>query len=444
MSLRFDNKGQIFRFGLESLLPYGQILESARSAGFCQRIRKIHPVIFLQVFLFAPCRHSHATVAEIWRTYQNLTGVNIAYSSFVDRLNDSAARFCKAVLDACIRSPVSGMTLELQEQYARFVTVFIQDSTIIRLNKKLADRFPAARTRNVAAGVKVAYLLNVLSNGPRTVSIVPERKAEAKTLHLGPWVKGSLLLLDLGFYGYHHFARIHENRGFFISRVKKGSKLTVKAIHSLVSRNQPDALIGQDLSSMITGLDAESFDATVSVLLKRQKYRGKQRKEEYSFRCVGKIHPDTREWRFYLTNLSRDEFTVDEIAELYRFRWEIESLFDEAKNECTLGDIGVKREGATMTLLLAMLIRQVVLKRVYLVLRTLLDETGRQKLSPKLYGKVFIEQIDLLLETLGDEWMPPGEQVRDRDGRGLWFERLSQDSLQYHPKELVRDAVLKR
>ena len=228
MSLEIDKEGQILRFGLERILPYLRILELARSTGFCQRIRILHPVMFLQMVTFAPCRHSHATVAEIWRTYLNLTGLEIAYSSFVGRLDDSAARFFAAVLNDCMRSPVSGMTLELQDRYARFATVFIQDSTIIRLSKKLADRFPAARSRKATASVKVAYLLNVLVNGPRTISIVPERRADMKTIRIGPWVADSLLLLDRGYYGFNHFARIHENQGFFFSRVKKGSTSSFK------------------------------------------------------------------------------------------------------------------------------------------------------------------------------------------------------------------------
>ena len=191
MSLEIDKEGQILRFELERILPYLRILELARSTGFCQRIRKLHPVMFLQMVTFAPCRHSHATVAEIWRTYRDLAGVEITYSSFVDRLDDSAARFFAAVLNDCMRSPVSGMTLELQDRYARFATVFIQDSTIIRLNKKIADRFPAARSKTAAAGVKVAYLLNVLASGPRTASIVSERKAEVKTPRIGRWVAGA-------------------------------------------------------------------------------------------------------------------------------------------------------------------------------------------------------------------------------------------------------------
>ncbi len=111
MSLKFGKEGQTIRFELERILPpYTRIFELAKSTGFCKRVRKIHPVIFLQLLLFAPCVHSHATVAEIWRTYQNLTESDIAYSSFVGRLDDSASRFFKAVLDECIRSSVGNMT----------------------------------------------------------------------------------------------------------------------------------------------------------------------------------------------------------------------------------------------------------------------------------------------------------------------------------------------
>ncbi|MEG3056968.1 MAG: hypothetical protein RQM90_13525 [Methanoculleus sp.] len=77
-------------------------------------------------------------------------------------------------------------------------------------------------------------------------------------------------------------------------------------------------------------------------------------------------------------------------------------------------------------------------------MRTLVNETIRQRFSRKLYGRVFIEQIDLLLEIVIDEWRPPGEQMRGRDGWSLWFDNLSRNSLQYHPKKLVRDTILKR
>ena len=199
MSLRIDKEGQILEKALERFLSYDRLIELSRSTGFIERLRKIHPVIFLHFFLFTACLHKHPTVAEIWRTYVDLTESDISYSSFVDRIGDSSLRFFQDVLEECIISPVSGMSLELRERYRKFATVFIQDSTIVRLHKKLADRFPASRSRKIAAGIKVSYLLNVLANGPRSISIVPERTAEIKTIHVGPWVKDSLLLIDLGF-----------------------------------------------------------------------------------------------------------------------------------------------------------------------------------------------------------------------------------------------------
>ena len=61
-------------------------------------------------------------------------------------------------------------------------------------------------------------------------------------------------------------------------------------------------------------------------------------------------------------NLKGEEFSIDEIAEIYRFRLEIKSLFDETKNECTLGNIKVTRDGAFMTFLYTALIRRMVLQ----------------------------------------------------------------------------------
>jgi len=126
-------------------------------------------------------------------------------------------------------------SLKLRERYEKFVTVNFQDSTIVRQPKKLAERFPATRSRRIAAGIKISYLLNVLSNGAEKISFVPERTAEIKTLRVGPWVKGALLLIDRGFFKYQLFARINENQGYFISRVKSSGKLIVKEFHSSIT-----------------------------------------------------------------------------------------------------------------------------------------------------------------------------------------------------------------
>jgi putative transposase len=55
----------------------------------------------------------------------------------------------------------------LCKKLERFQDVLIQDSTIVRLHSSLAKQFPAARTRKVAAGVKVSIMISAVANESR-------------------------------------------------------------------------------------------------------------------------------------------------------------------------------------------------------------------------------------------------------------------------------------
>ena len=46
-------------------------------------------------------------------------------------------------------------------------------------------------------------------------------RSEHKLLRVGPWLKGKLLLFDLGFYKFALFEKI--NKGFFVSRLKSNA-----------------------------------------------------------------------------------------------------------------------------------------------------------------------------------------------------------------------------
>ena len=226
--------------------------------------------------------------------------------------------------------------------------------------------------------------------------------------------------------------------------MKKESRLTIKSFHSLVTDAQKEMFTGKDLKHVLKILGGTSVDIMVAVRIKHTNESGKKRWEPYLLRCVGRIHPETGKWHLYLTNLSTTEYSVDEIATLYGFRWEIESLFDETKNECTLGDIRVERDGAVLTLLYAALIRQLVLKRVYLVMRSLMSEEERERLSLDLYGRAFIEQMGTLLEILIDCWKEESSQTVGVKGWQKLFNRLSRNARQYHAARLTRDRVVYR
>ena len=85
---------------------------------------------------------------------------------------------CYSSIEELAKEPGRNLSKKLE----RFQDVMIQDSKIVRLHSSLAEQFPAARTRKVAAGVNVSVLVSVIANGPKTVDLYAERTAEIKTL----------------------------------------------------------------------------------------------------------------------------------------------------------------------------------------------------------------------------------------------------------------------
>jgi len=55
----------------------------------------------------------------------------------------------------------------LSDKLNRFKDLVIQDSTIIRLHESLAKIWPAARSKKVAAGVKVSRVVSAIANSPK-------------------------------------------------------------------------------------------------------------------------------------------------------------------------------------------------------------------------------------------------------------------------------------
>jgi len=121
-----------------------------------------------------------------------------------------------------------------------FEDLLIQNSTIVRLHEKLADRWPAVRSKTIAAGVKVNLLVSFVSAGPKKVHVTGERTPESKLLEIGSWVKDRTLLLDLGYYKHHSFHLTGQQERSFVSRLKHSANPTVVEQNNTVPGNSID------------------------------------------------------------------------------------------------------------------------------------------------------------------------------------------------------------
>nr|CBH39234.1 putative transposase, truncated [uncultured archaeon]CBH39704.1 putative transposase, truncated [uncultured archaeon] len=140
-------------------------------------------------------------------------------------------------------SAIRGLKRKYEENAKkRFKDLVIQDSTIIRLHESLAKIWPAARTKKIAAGVKVSCIVSAVTDSPKSVRICQERTSEAKILRLGPWLRDRILLIDLGYFKYRSFDRIDSYGGYFVSRLKGNANPLIVGVNQKWRGNSVDVV----------------------------------------------------------------------------------------------------------------------------------------------------------------------------------------------------------
>src|SRR5665648_597190 len=215
---------------LRKMFPEEWLRETARETGLIKRERKIDPTIMFWVLTLSFGVRLQRTLASLKRQYEKEANTKLSDSSWYYRFTPELVEF----LHQCVIHGIEELAKEpgrkLSKKLENFKDVIIQDSTIVRLHSSLADKFPAARARTVAAGLKVGVMVSAVANGPKTIALYSEKTAEIKTLRIGPWIRDRILLVDLGFYKNQMFARIKENGGYFVSRIKKNMDPIVVSI----------------------------------------------------------------------------------------------------------------------------------------------------------------------------------------------------------------------
>ena len=105
-----------------------------------------------------------------------------------------------------------------------FQDVLAVDSLVVRLHELLQKAYRGTRINHSPATAKLHVVLNVLRARPRAVRISSGRTDERSPWQpLGPWIRGRLLLVELGYFGCQLFTRNEQNGRFFNGRLKSGA-----------------------------------------------------------------------------------------------------------------------------------------------------------------------------------------------------------------------------
>jgi len=134
--------------------------------------------------------------------------------------------------------------------------------------------------------------------------MLPTRKHTIARCSRQGRLENRLVLFDLAYFKYRRFARIDENGGYFVSRLKQNANPVITA-ELREWRGRAIPLEGKQLREVLDDLSRTYIDVEVEVEFKRGPYNGTRSLDTKRFRVVGVRNEDADDYHLYVTNLSR-------------------------------------------------------------------------------------------------------------------------------------------
>ena len=219
-------------------------------------------------------------------------------------------------------------------------TLKVLDSTLIKICLSL---FPWATYRKTKAAVKMHTLYDISGGYPEEIQMTEGIIHDKDKMSTFLTVPGFTYLIDRGYVDYQEYDRCSREGIFFITRLKKN------AVMEAISEN--------------TILRESPVLSDKEVIL-----GGFYTRMQHSLRAVEVIDSSTGEPFFILTN--RFDLTAEEIAEIYRLRWQIELFFKWIKQHLKIKKFYGTSYNAVLNQLYAALILFLLLKLLHILVGT--------------------------------------------------------------------------
>lgn len=338
-----------------ALFSVGEVEEEARRTGFYRRLpRAIRALPFVLCCALAAVVEGKRGFAGVWRLLAAAAGVTVARSAVTQRFGGESAQLLEALFVLAVsrlrRLPHPQMLAKLDA----FRAVLADDGTVVALSPLLRKLFPATRTNSVPAAGKVHVRADLVHRRILGVVVTGEREGELKVVRRLPVQAGTLYIRDLGYNDYDEFAALVAQHADLLQRLKDTANPTVVRVrHGVIGPRRSE---GRKLNDLEFTECHDTFDLDAAF---PTKHHG-----TITLRVVGRYNPATCKYHCYVTSLSPEEFTVEELATLYALRWVIELLNKLLKSSCHLDHVDTSDPGALRTHLYASLLAATILSAV--------------------------------------------------------------------------------
>ncbi len=309
---------------------------------FSQRNTELKAERFVQVLVLGWLQKADASLNELAEMAGNL-GCKVTGAAIHGRINQVAVTLLGHILMEAIRHSVPYQRLPIGA-LSSFTAVHITDSTQLSLPKSLEIIFAGG---NQNAKMKLQVTIDYLTGQWVALEIEAGKAADrASELPVQQAIGGSLNLFDLGYFKQERLLAIIQQDAYFVSRCQ-----SQVALYHLDTYERIDVVV------FLQSMKADQVDTEIrlgsrtklpirlvarklpqSIVDKRRRLAKKKAREQ-GYTCSAS-YLYILSWDILITNLSADEWTLNQIFDIYPIRMQIEWVFRIWKSQLQVDYIG--------------------------------------------------------------------------------------------------------
>ena len=330
-------------------------------------------------------------------------GVDISAQGFDQRINATTVEFFKALLSQAIGHFKNTLPLPLPILH-QFSAVNLVDSTSLSLPDQMVTEYPGCGGDGPQASLKVQLNFEFLYGNLEQIVLRPGYEPDqAFDEHLD-WVQpGSLNLRDLGYFSLDNLQTIAESKqAYYLSRFLFGTGLFTPAGKpiDLAQRlkHQPRQPFEMDI---LLGVDHHLPTRLIAIPLPQAVADRRRQRAKENARRKGRTpsaeYLATLDWLLFVTNVPESMLSIEQVALLYRVRWQIELVFKLWKSYGGLH--------CTQALRRERVLYELYAKMIGLVLTQFLLAPWRMPAGPAVNQEVSLFKVRDILQDFAKELM---------------------------------------
>lgn len=326
-------------------------LESiARETEFIQRKGKITAENFLSFNTFSSNDLCEASLTTLVTRLNSQFDISISQQGLNDRFNECSVNFMKRIFNNIVLN--QNKVLSRTNKNTNFNRILINDSTSYGLPTKFYDQFKGSGGNRSKAAIKIQLQYDLLSGSFLAVDINDGTSSDNKYVDIMDKYTnpGDLRLSDLGYYNYKYLKSIDDKKAFFISKLKSSTAVYIKNPSPSVTAKgkvlKSTEYIKIDIFELIQPLsDGETIqlkniyigskkELKSTLIITKLSEENKLKRENKHLASVnrgrGTINTKSLLWNeinVYITNISDEVLSAEEIHEIYTLRWQVEIMF---------------------------------------------------------------------------------------------------------------------